>query len=184
MLANYPAPAKPAAITGLEELIGHSLPDAFKTSYLIHDGGDLFGGESLMPLSRIERDWKMWASISEDQTTQDALSGEFTSVPAGAIKQMYANRHWIPFEGNQNFIAIDFDPGPQGSSGQIINAGRDDEVRHVVAKSFAGFMAIVAEQFAEDRIDGSSAEYLALRGTTACLISSIPRILSTSRNYD
>ena len=49
-------------------------------------------------------------------------------------------------------VAIDFDPGPEGKIGQVINCGRDDEIRHVIADTFTGFLMFVARQFVLGRV--------------------------------
>ena len=41
---------------------------------------------------------------------------------------------------------------PKGKVGQVINAGRDDDVRHVVADTFSGFLAFLGEQFKLGRV--------------------------------
>ena len=93
----------------------------------------------------------MWASIAGEEYAD--LDEECRSHPVGAVKLRYANRGWVPFAGDgQNYVAIDLDPGPVGRRGQVINSGRDDMMRHVIAPDFAGFLEFVARQFAEGRV--------------------------------
>src|SRR5262249_45669247 len=141
----------------LEERIGQKLPDDFRESYLIHDGSDDVSGPiaglPLMSLAEVGEVWEGWADIADDEGLVADLSERHSSVPEGACKPLYANRAWVPFAGDsQNYVAFDFDPGPKGKVGQVINAGRDDVVLHVIADTFAGFLDFVARLFAEDRV--------------------------------
>ncbi len=155
MLSELRGPADEAALKALEKRIGLILPDDFKTSCRIHNGSNEMSGPliglPLMPLSVIGDNWEMWASIA-DEDNQD-IDEECRSHPPLAVKRVYANRKWIPFAGDgQNYVAIDFDPGPTGKSGQVINSGRDDMMRHVIANTFSGFLEFVAKQFAAGRV--------------------------------
>ncbi|KAK9473157.1 uncharacterized protein V1510DRAFT_106940 [Dipodascopsis tothii] len=74
------------------------------------------------------------------------------SVPENAIQNVYANTSWLPlakdFVGNN--IAIDMSPGPAGSWGQVILFGREFDCKYVIARSWAHFLAM----FADDLEDG------------------------------
>jgi hypothetical protein len=47
---------------------------------------------------------------------------------------------------DSNHIGIDLDPGPCGVVGQVINFGRDQERKYVLARSWAHFLEDVAEE--------------------------------------
>ena len=188
MLGLLHGPADPAEFGRLEACIGHRLPDDFKASYSIHDGSERVSGVviglSLMPLAEIGHQWQGWADIADDEDTVADLSEDCRSHPPGAVKPLYANRGWVPFAGDaMNFVALDFDPGPKGRPGQVINAGRDDEIRHVIAGDFAGFLAFVAEQFAAGRVVPNSGEpadaprWLALVGGKQDLLTGLRQLL-------
>jgi hypothetical protein len=68
-------------------------------------------------------------------------------VPANAIKKMYAHQSWIPLvrDWGGNNLAVDLAPGPAGRWGQIIMFGRDYDTKYVVARSWAHFLAMVAD---------------------------------------
>lgn len=80
------------------------------------------------------------------------------SRPPDTIQKVYAHPAWIPlakdFSGNN--IAVDLCPGPRGTWGQVILFGRDCETKYVVARSWASFLAAVADDFegGEARFDG------------------------------
>jgi cell wall assembly regulator SMI1 len=108
-------------------------------------------------------------------------------LPKGAVKKLYANRGWVPFAGDQNYVAIDFDPGPKGKVGQIINAGRDDEIRHVIADTFGEFLEFVAELFTGGKVELSSDDppeepcWLHVKGTDDDLLTGLPELLASHK---
>lgn len=71
------------------------------------------------------------------------------SRPPDTIQKVYAHPAWIPlakdFSGNN--IAVDLCPGPRGTWGQIILFGRDCDTKYVVARSWASFLAAIADDF-------------------------------------
>ena len=90
--------------------------------------------------------WQSWAEIAdEDYSDVDQWQ---TSSPAGAIKRCYANRGWIPLGAltDCDFFGVDLDPGPNGVIGQIINFGRNEEKKYVLATSWAQFLSDVADE--------------------------------------
>lgn len=56
----------------------------------------------------------------------------------GFVKPVYANRNWIPLTAGSDHL--DFDPGPNGTVGQVINFGRDEDEKDVIASSFGDFL--------------------------------------------
>ncbi|KAL2127598.1 hypothetical protein VTI74DRAFT_10444 [Chaetomium olivicolor] len=84
------------------------------------------------------------------------------SVPAGAIQKAYAHPAWIPLvrDWGGNNLAIDLAPGPKGQWGQVILFGRDYDTKYVVARSWAAFLGIVADDLNSGRwfIDEDSGE--------------------------
>ncbi len=47
---------------------------------------------------------------------------------------------------DSNHIGIDLEPGPCGVVGQVINFGRDQEQKYVLARSWAHFLKDVADE--------------------------------------
>ena len=84
----------------------------------------------------------------EDDGMLDEFSQECTSSPEGAIQRLHACRAWIPLVemNDSNHIGIDLDPGPSGGVGQVINFGRDQEQKYVLARSWAHFLEDVADE--------------------------------------
>lgn len=186
-------PAQLPEIRGLEEKIGHRFPDEFIESYLIHNGSDdcsgVFVGLDLLSLDAIERIWRGWIKVLE-LPFHEMLSQAYSSFPNRYVKRVYANRNWISFVGGEsNHVAIDFDPDSEGTVGQVINCGRDDQVRYVIAKSFGGFMTFITKLFANECVTVfhdpcyTKPRWLKIKGTDDDLLTGLPLLLENS-NHD
>ncbi len=90
--------------------------------------------------------WEGWAELAEEDFTE--IDEECTSTPEGAIKLRYANRGWIPLGSftDADFFGVDLDPGPRGVVGQVINFGRNEEEKCVLAPNWARFLSDVADE--------------------------------------
>lgn len=64
------------------------------------------------------------------------------SVKPGVVKQVYANKLWIPFayDWGGNHLGIDLDPGVNGIRGQVINFGRDEDRKRAIAPNVTAFV--------------------------------------------
>jgi hypothetical protein len=67
--------------------------------------------------------------------------------PPNAVQKAYAHPAWIPLvrDWGGNNLAVDLAPGPAGKWGQVILFGRDYDTKFVVARSWAAFLALVAD---------------------------------------
>ncbi|KAL9035743.1 MAG: hypothetical protein Q9180_004694 [Flavoplaca navasiana] len=76
------------------------------------------------------------------------------SQPSRAIQKAYAHPGWIPLarDWGGNNIAVDLAPGPVGKWGQIIIFGRDYDCKYVVARSWAAFLATVADDISSEKV--------------------------------
>jgi cell wall assembly regulator SMI1 len=76
------------------------------------------------------------------------------SQPPRAIQKAYAHPGWIPLarDWGGNCIAVDLAPGPAGKWGQVIIFGRDYDCKYVVARSWAAFLAIVADDILSEKV--------------------------------
>lgn len=175
----------------LEEIIGYPLPDNFKELYLIHNGSDpdsgILVGLPLMSLEEMLNTWKIWVDIVDDGGTVEDISNECHSHPHGHVKPLYANRGWLPFAGDtQNYVAIDFDPDKNGKVGQIINSGRDDMIRHVIADNFGDFLQFVAWLFTSDQVvpeQDDPPRWLRVKDKNKDLLTGLPELLSAYSVY-
>jgi cell wall assembly regulator SMI1 len=85
---------------------------------------------------------------------QDLLDRQ-DSQPPGAVQKAYAHPAWIPLarDWGGNNIAIDLAPGPAGKWGQVIIFGRDYDCKYVVARSWAAFLAVVADDVCSGKVN-------------------------------
>jgi hypothetical protein len=69
------------------------------------------------------------------------------------VQKAYAHPAWIPLarDWGGNNLAIDLAPGPRGQWGQVILFGRDYDTKYVVARSWAAFLGIVADDLSSGR---------------------------------
>lgn len=75
------------------------------------------------------------------------LAAKQDCVPPNAVQKAYAHPAWIPLvrDWGGNNLAVDLAPGPAGHWGQVILFGRDYDTKYVVSRSWAAFMALVAD---------------------------------------
>ena len=76
------------------------------------------------------------------------------SQPSRAIQKAYAHPSWIPLarDWGGNNLAVDLAPGPAGKWGQVIIFGRDYDCKYVVARSWAAFLATVADDLQSGKV--------------------------------
>ena len=111
------------------------------------NGIGFFFGLRFMPINEVARTAQAWrdAARSDPELAED---GEFhSSDPAGAITAKYINSGWIAFADDfgGNHLSVDTAPGPAGTAGQVINSGRDEERKRVIAGSLASFLGWMAD---------------------------------------
>lgn len=84
---------------------------------------------------------------------QDLLERQ-DSQPPGAVQKAYAHPAWVPLarDWGGNLVAIDLAPGPAGKWGQVILFGRDYDCKYVIARSWASFLAVLADDFCSGKV--------------------------------
>ena len=142
-------PATVQRIEEVEQKMGITFPDDVRTLYLTHDGEKdeepgLFFGLSFLSLESMLAEWQTCSELSEDEELQQF---ESYSVPEDSIKEQYMNRYWIPIAHDHggNYLGIDLDPDSNGIHGQVINFGRDETVKYVIARSITDLLAFIAQ---------------------------------------
>lgn len=150
-------------IEELESKLNVSLPHDLKELYLINNGDQKltntsvvlgsFLGFEFLSLKRIEILVKEWSEVSVDNHYG-------SSFPEGAIKIEYTNRKWIPlFADNAgNYIGLDFDPDNNGHLGQVINFGRDEHHKFVIAKNLTEFLQFITGRVKSGHCDKAIVE--------------------------
>ena len=84
---------------------------------------------------------------SSNPMWREKLLDRQDSQPPRFIQKAYAHPGWIPLarDWGGNNLAVDLAPGPVGKWGQVIIFGRDYDCKYVVARSWAAFLAMVAD---------------------------------------
>ncbi|WP_158094336.1 SMI1/KNR4 family protein [Erythrobacter donghaensis] len=116
------------------------------------NGIGFFFGLRFMPIDELSRTAQLWRDIAQSDP-ELADDGEFhSSDPEAAITAKYINSGWIAFAHDYggNHLSVDTAPGPAGTAGQIINSGRDEERKRVIAGSLASFLSWMADTLEQD----------------------------------
>ncbi|KIX96912.1 uncharacterized protein Z520_07632 [Fonsecaea multimorphosa CBS 102226] len=143
--------------------------------------GIIFGC-MLLDCEEIVQEWKNWQTVNEEylsgarkpsysskglsngaSSSSQANGNRFwrqelldrqESQPPNAIQKAYAHPSWIALarDWGGNNIAIDLAPGPMGKWGQVILFGRDYDCKYVVARSWAHFLATVADDLSTEKV--------------------------------
>ncbi len=156
--------ASAAAIAAAESEMGLSFPKELKDLYLACDGDNgeavcgMMMGLHFLSLEEVLVEWRDLRRVAEC-TALDTL--RCLSYPDKCIKKCHASTGWIPFasDGGGNFIGSDLDPDVMGTAGQIINFGRDEEEKMVLAEDLNAFLLrllriIESEDFHIGEYDG------------------------------
>ncbi|GAB1640107.1 SMI1/KNR4 family protein [Krasilnikovia sp. MM14-A1259] len=157
-------PADETAIAELEELAGHRLPESVKAGWRLHDGQECDEGPGVLlglwwlPVAEVARQWTTWAQVraGEDADGMRSLDLDQRSYPRLAIRRKYTLPGWIPLIAwpyESDYVGLDFDPGPEGRPGQVINFGQDQERKFVAAADFDGLLGWLAAEAAQDRLE-------------------------------
>lgn len=91
---------------------------------------------------------------TNNRAWREELLARQDSQPPKAVQRAYAHPAWIPLarDWGGNNIAVDLAPGPMGKWGQIILFGRDYDCKYVIAKSWAHFLATVADDITSSKV--------------------------------
>ncbi|KAJ9628531.1 Cell wall assembly regulator [Taxawa tesnikishii (nom. ined.)] len=154
----------------LEHELDCTLPQDVRESLQIHDGQERGGrptgvvfGCMLLDCEEIVQEWHNWRKVNEDgrTTRTTAPKPELAPRSCGQAGLATSERHpkayvhpaWIPLarDWGGNNICVDLAPGPTGKWGQVIIFGRDYDCKYVVSRSWAAFLAQVADDMSTDR---------------------------------
>lgn len=156
-LAQLAPGATEQAITELASLIGLRLPQDFRASYRLHDGGyvvDLTTSMEILPLGRIAKEWRLleellrddeWARQEPYYFTEDVVRSGWQ---AGPIQPVWWNRRWIPFGSDRtgNLTCLDLDPAAGGTVGQIIDWDHECGPSRLLFSGFRQLLDTLAAQ--------------------------------------
>ena len=156
---QLPGGASAAEIAEVEALFGYPFPEPLRQLYAFHDGEfswgskqtvGLFCGYEFLSLAHVREVLRRFKAI-QDHNQPDGY--EYASTPAGAVRDSYYERGWLPIAGyfSGNHIGIDMTPGPNGEMGQVINFGPDDFVHSQLAPDFESFLRLLVERYRQRR---------------------------------
>jgi len=172
LMESMNPPATEQEIIDAEAILSVSFPESVKQLYLRHNGqkdrsaellnGErvnednvhlwriipgLFYGLEFMSLQEVVEQWQSWASVREGHdVSPEEMNVLSSSSKPGYVKPVYANSKWIPLTSGSDHLGLDYDPDSKGTIGQVINFGRDEDVKHVIADSFEEFLKWYVEQ--------------------------------------
>jgi cell wall assembly regulator SMI1 len=139
--------ATPAAIAAFEEAIGLVLPDDFKESLRLHDGGDNFWFHStsgeFLSLAGMLKQWKTYrqAQRQGEYATEDWEASDIE----GPIKPVFWNTKRIVVTDNSgDHWTLDLDPPQDGAYGQILDHSHEVGPTQVLAGSWAELLSQLA----------------------------------------
>jgi cell wall assembly regulator SMI1 len=137
-----------------EMAIGLTLPEDFKASYLLHNGGYLIllaSEMNIFSLDDLVATWQMFQQLAEEETWTDAgppyyVGNSLEGSNFEAIQPVWWDTHWIPFGRDLagNCCCIDFNPTEEGLPGQIIDWDHEVGPSRVLAHSFSEVLSTFA----------------------------------------
>jgi cell wall assembly regulator SMI1 len=117
-------------------------------------GCGMMFGERLLSLGEAKQFVADWQGVRQSiGDTPNEQEGAY-ATPAETIKCEYINARWIPLSDvNGNHIAVDLDPGPKGTVGQIISCGRDEVNKVQYGISLTEFIRSMLQKIAADNVE-------------------------------
>jgi cell wall assembly regulator SMI1 len=119
-------------------------------------------GLDFMNLESSLSQWRSWSAIIASHDEEDLRTEFMGSYPNGAVRLTHACRGWIPLaaDSSGNHLRVDLSPGDAGTPGQIINFGRGEDLKFVMAQSLGLFLQWTADEMEGGGVavddDGSS----------------------------
>lgn len=147
--------ADEAALGAAEAALGVTLPDEVRESMRIHDGTSYYivDGWEFEPVDRIVSLHAMFCEFVDDGTI--TLGDSNWVRTHGPVRPQKWNRRWISIasDGNGDHLALDLDPPPDGTLGQVIRIDRDVRDVYVIAPSLRAMLEGFADDLEQGRYD-------------------------------
>jgi cell wall assembly regulator SMI1/ankyrin repeat protein len=160
-------PAPVEDIAACEEKINLKFSAELKTIYKhCTQGGYLFFGMFLLNPTAIAQICQDWIDIGfiglpeNDQTN-------YPMHPQDSIQPHYINAKWLSFANDltNNHVSIDYNPAENGKMGQLINSGRDQWERFVIADSITELARKVMRRVESNQVEITAEGYFLLKET-------------------
>lgn len=137
-------PAEASALAAVEAHYGKRIPLLLHKLYQQFDGqlwtkrNGLFYDLEFISLEQVLENSGLEVYPTQEELIEDGHWNEDYM----AVKPYDLNPRWLPFasDRDQFFLSIDYDPGEQGTVGQVIAHGLDDQPNCVVADTFDEFI--------------------------------------------
>jgi cell wall assembly regulator SMI1 len=163
------AGADQAQIELLKKHFPFLLPEEFIQLYALNNGqmdfpyrGSVFMCMTFLGIPNIIAQYDISKELSTQELNYGETFGDYynyekeggTSYPTNAIKIKYINLKWIPIwhDGGGNHIGIDLDPDEKGVYGQVINFGRDQNKKFVIANSLTLFFKLINLKIKQNKV--------------------------------
>lgn len=155
LVANLAPGATAKEINEFEKTVGRKLPEEVRASFRAHNGQrDWAYDHPVVHSIRFRslawglNEWNGWLDLEGDESLAEEFRDLVSSTPKNAIRLGYVNRNWVQLVdiGGSCYFGLDFDPGARGLPGQVINFGRDEEQKKVLAWSWGWFLNDLAEE--------------------------------------
>jgi cell wall assembly regulator SMI1 len=179
------AGANPSQINLLKKHFSFPLPEELTQLYALNNGqmdfpyrGSVFMSMTFLDIPNLIAQYDSWKELSMQELNDGETFGDYyhyekeggTSYPAKAIKIKYINLKWIPIwhDGGGNHIGIDLDPDEKGIYGQVLNFGRDQCKKFVIANNLTSFFKLINLKIKQNQVQmvyakdigfGSDADY-------------------------
>ena len=143
-------------------MLSLSLPDEVKAVWRINNGqNETMLASSLVPgvvclptLSFLSTHlviavWREWAELRRTSTDLAELQAAGRSASPGVVQPLYTHAAWVPLWADPtraDSIGIDLAPAEKGTSGQVINFGRNEERHFVFAERFERLLEVLLEE--------------------------------------
>ena len=147
-------PALETDIVACEEKIKMKFNDELKTIYKHCTQGEyLFFGLMLLNPNQIAATWHGWIDIGFIGLVENDQN--YPMFPEGTIQKQYINAKWLSFcsDMTNNHVSIDYDPAEKGKMGQIINSGRDQWERYVLADNITDLARKVMKRVEANEVE-------------------------------
>jgi len=109
----------------------------------------VFGGAQLLGPGACAHERAKWADLLDASGIANPSWDSSTSLDPHAVRGVYFAAGWFPLlreplEGN--YLAVDLDPLPGGTPGQIIVCGRDEDEKCVVAPDVVSLLERLGDE--------------------------------------
>jgi len=145
LAVSFCSPATKRDVTKTERYLGVRFPDDVRASYLRHNGHwSLLAGWEWYSLDGLRRSWTTWKELF----AEGSIGGKRHGEDDIEVRGDWWNPSWVPvFHLESDELCLDFAPGSEGVSGQVIQTLNGEPFGPVVvAEDFRELLANFADE--------------------------------------